>query len=193
MSSNVLDGLDTLAIIPTGGGKLDLPPTAMLSAGVTLVVSPLIALMKDQVEKAPEAVRDRVTLINSDIDLEERRARLRLVESGQIKLLYVAPERLLDPTLKRALLAAGIARSMKRTAFRCGGHDFGPDYLTIPLALREFGNPPILAVTATATPEMAEQIATALDRPRTRCATSVFRSNLYEVVPAEDRNDRIER
>ncbi|MEZ4497079.1 MAG: DEAD/DEAH box helicase [Thermomicrobiales bacterium] len=80
----VLDGLDTLAIILTGGGKsLTYQLTAMLSAGVTLVVSPLIALMKDQVEKAPEAVRDRVTLINSDIDLEERRARLQLVESGQ--------------------------------------------------------------------------------------------------------------
>ena len=193
----VLDGRDTLAIIPTGGGKsLTYQLTAMLSEGVTLVVSPLIALMKDQVEKAPEAVRDRVTLINSDIDLEERRARLRFVESGQIKLLYVAPERLLDPTLKRALLTAGIARIVIDEAhcISLWGHDFRPDYLTIPLALREFGNPPILAVTATATPEMAEQIATALDRPLELVRTSVFRSNLfYEVVPAKDRNDRIEK
>jgi ATP-dependent DNA helicase RecQ len=193
----VLDGQDTLAIIPTGGGKsLTYQLTAMLSPGVTLVVSPLIALMKDQVEKAPPGVREQVTLINSDIDSGERRARLQQVASGQIKLLYVAPERLLDPTLKRALLKAGIARVVIDEAhcISLWGHDFRPDYLTIPLALREFGEPPLLAVTATATPEMAEQIATALERPLSLVRTSVFRPNLYyEVVTAEDRNDRIEK
>jgi ATP-dependent DNA helicase RecQ len=193
----VLDGQDTLAIIPTGGGKsLTYQLTAMLSPGVTLVVSPLIALMKDQVEKVPEIIREQVTLINSDIDAGERRARLQRVASGQIKLLYVAPERLLDPTLKRSLLAAGIARIVIDEAhcISLWGHDFRPDYLTIPLALREFGDPPLLAVTATATPEMAEQISTALDRPLALVRTSVFRPNLfYEVIAAEDRNDRIEK
>jgi ATP-dependent DNA helicase RecQ len=193
----VLDGEDTLAIIPTGGGKsLTYQLTAMMSDGVTLVVSPLIALMRDQVEKAPEQIRDQVSLINSDIGLDERRERLRLVANGQIKLLYVAPERLLDPTLKRALLAAGIARVVIDEAhcISLWGHDFRPDYLTIPLALREFGDPPLLAVTATATPEMADQIGMALDRNLSLVRTSVFRSNLfYEVLPAEDRNDRIEK
>ena len=111
----VLDGVDTLAIIPTGGGKsLTYQLPAMLVPGVTLVVSPLIALMKDQVESAPAAVRDRVTLINSDIDADERRERLHRVREGEIKLLYVAPERLLDPTLRRSLMTAGIARVVDR-------------------------------------------------------------------------------
>ncbi len=193
----VLDGVDTLAIIPTGGGKsLTYQLPAMLVPGVTLVVSPLIALMKDQVENAPASVRDRVTLINSDIDADERHRRLAGVRDGQIKLLYVAPERLLDPTLRRSLMTAGIARIVIDEAhcISLWGHDFRPDYLTIPLALRDFGNPPVLAVTATATPEMAQQIATALGREMELVRTSVFRENLfYEVVPVADRNERIEK
>jgi ATP-dependent DNA helicase RecQ len=191
----MLDGVDTLAIIPTGGGKsLTYQLPAMLLPGVTLVVSPLIALMKDQVESAPPAVRDRVSLINSDIDAEERRRRLNLVRNGDIKLLYVAPERLLDPTLRRTLMEAGLARIVIDEAhcISLWGHDFRPDYLTIPLALRDLGQPPVLAVTATATPEIAEQIATALGRALETVRTSVFRENLfYEVIQVADRNERI--
>jgi ATP-dependent DNA helicase RecQ len=193
----VLDGIDTLAIIPTGGGKsLTYQLPAMLVPGVTLVVSPLIALMKDQVENAPASVRDRITLINSDIDADERHRRLALVRDGVIKLLYVAPERLLDPTLRRSLITAGIARIVIDEAhcISLWGHDFRPDYLTIPLALRDLGNPPVLAVTATATPEMADQIASALGREMELVRTSVFRENLfYEVVHVDNRNERIEK
>lgn len=191
----MLDGVDTLAIIPTGGGKsLTYQLPAMLLPGVTLVVSPLIALMKDQVESAPAAVRDRISLINSDIDAEERHRRLNLVRNGDIKLLYVAPERLLDPTLRRSLIEAGLARIVIDEAhcISLWGHDFRPDYLTIPLALRDLGQPPVLAVTATATPEIAEQIATALGRSMETVRTSVFRENLfYEVIQVADRNERI--
>jgi ATP-dependent DNA helicase RecQ len=191
----MLDGVDTLAIIPTGGGKsLTYQLPAMLLPGVTLVVSPLIALMKDQVESAPASVRDRITLINSDIDAEERRRRLNLVRNGDIKLLYVAPERMLDPTLRRSLMDAGLARIVIDEAhcISLWGHDFRPDYLTIPLALRDLGQPPVLAVTATATPEIAEQIATALGRALETVRTSVFRENLfYEVIQVADRNERI--
>lgn len=191
----MLDGVDTLAIIPTGGGKsLTYQLPAMLLPGVTLVVSPLIALMKDQVESAPASVRDRISLINSDIDAEERHRRLTLVRNGDIKLLYVAPERLLDPTLRRSLIEAGLARIVIDEAhcISLWGHDFRPDYLTIPLALRDLGQPPVLAVTATATPEIAEQIATALGRSMETVRTSVFRENLfYEVIQVADRNERI--
>ncbi|CAN5637382.1 hypothetical protein BH09CHL1_BH09CHL1_18570 [soil metagenome] len=191
----MLDGVDTLAIIPTGGGKsLTYQLPAMLLPGVTLVVSPLIALMKDQVESAPPAVRSRVSLINSDIDAEERHRRLALVRSGEIKLLYVAPERMLDPTLRRSLMEAGLARIVIDEAhcISLWGHDFRPDYLTIPLALRDLGQPPVLAVTATATPEISMQIATALGRSMETVRTSVFRENLfYEVIQVADRNERI--
>lgn len=191
----MLDGVDTLAIIPTGGGKsLTYQLPAMLLPGVTLVVSPLIALMKDQVESAPLAVRSRVSLINSDIDAEERHRRLAQVRSGEIKLLYVAPERMLDPTLRRSLMEAGLARIVIDEAhcISLWGHDFRPDYLTIPLALRDLGQPPVLAVTATATPEIAGQIATALGRSLETVRTSVFRENLfYEVIQVADRNERI--
>jgi ATP-dependent DNA helicase RecQ len=168
----------------------------MLLPGVTLVVSPLIALMKDQVESAPPAVREAVTLINSDIDADERYRRLDRVRSGQIKLLYVAPERLLDPTLRAALSAAGLARVVIDEAhcISLWGHDFRPDYLMIPTALRDLGEPPVLAVTATATPEMAEQIGIALGRPLELVRTSVFRENLfYEVVNVGNREERIEK
>jgi ATP-dependent DNA helicase RecQ len=193
----MLDGVDTLAIIPTGGGKsLTYQLPSMLLDGVTLVVSPLIALMKDQVDSAPAPIRDRVSLINSDIDSEERHRRMAQVRDGQIKLLYVAPERLLDPTLRRSLMAAGLARIVIDEAhcISLWGHDFRPDYLTIPLALRDLGQPPVLAVTATATPEIAQQIASALGRSMETVRTSVFRENLfYEVIQAADRNERISR
>ena len=192
----VLAGRDTLAIIPTGGGKsLTYQLPAMLLPGVTLVVSPLIALMKDQVESAPAAVRDRVALLNSDLQPAERQQVLGRVASGDVKLLYVAPERMLDPSLRDALLAAGLSLVVVDEAHCVSmwGHDFRPDYLAIPLAIRQLQQPAVLAVTATATPQMGQEIRSALGRPQMReVRASVYRSNLYyEVISVKDKEAKI--
>ena len=86
-------GVDTLAVLPTGGGKsvtYQLP--GLLLPGVTLILSPLIALMKDQVESLPEALQGRVALINSSLDSSELGRRLAQLKSGQLKLIYAAPD-----------------------------------------------------------------------------------------------------
>jgi ATP-dependent DNA helicase RecQ len=194
--SRVLAGEDTLAIIPTGGGKsLTYQLPAMLLEGVTLVVSPLIALMKDQVDSAPAPVRDRVALVNSDLSASERQQVLDDVARGRIKLLYAAPERLLEPSLQQALLQAGLALLVVDEAHCVSmwGHDFRPDYLTIPLAIRQLGQPPLLAVTATATPQMGGEIRAALGRPGMgEVRASVYRPNLYyEVIQVQNRDAKI--
>ena len=103
----VLAGHDTLAILPTGGGKsvtYQLP--AMLMPGATLILSPLIALMKDQVGNLPQAVAERTTLINSTLEPSEVGRRLAQVKSGRLKLVYAAPERLRHPAFLHALREA---------------------------------------------------------------------------------------
>src|SRR5581483_10999667 len=105
-----LAGRDTLALLPTGAGKslcYQLP--AMLLEGVTLVVSPLIALMKDQLDGLPPAVAERSTLINSTLGRAEVEARLQRVADGEVKLVYAAPERLRQQPFLHALRRAGVA------------------------------------------------------------------------------------
>ena len=161
----VLRGRDVLCVMPTGGGKslcYQLP--ALLLPGVTLVVSPLIALMKDQVD-ALTARGLRATLINSTLDLAEQNARIAEVERGRYDLVYVAPERFRSGRfveamnrVKPALFAVDEAHCISEW-----GHDFRPDYARLGAARRALGGPPCIALTATATDLVRRDIAEQLD------------------------------
>jgi len=175
----VMAGQSALAVMPTGSGKslcYQLPALAL--PGLTLVVSPLIALMKDQVDQLNHLGLP-ATVINSSVSREQQRSRLEQAIAGRIKLLYVAPERFQNDEFR-----AGLART-KVSLFAVDeahcvslwGHDFRPDYLRLRPVIRDLHAPPVLALTATATPavrrdvlvqlgiEGAAQVVSGFDRP----------------------------
>jgi ATP-dependent DNA helicase RecQ len=181
----VLAGRDALGVLPTGSGKsLTYQLPARVLGGVTLVVSPLIALMKDQVE-AMGRVGLRATFLNSALEADERRNRVAGIRRGEYELVYAAPEGLEG--------AAGAALSGARLSLlavdeaHCishWGHDFRPAYRNLAGLRARFGNAPVLALTATATPKVATDIAEQLGmRDPVVSRGSVFRPNLrLEVV-----------
>lgn len=183
---SVLARRDVLCVMPTGGGKslcYQLP--AVLTPGLTLVVSPLIALMKDQVD-ALSARGVRAALLNSTLDPSEQRIRLMEAEAGKYDLLYVAPERFRSPRfvaamaqVRPALLAVDEAHCISEW-----GHDFRPDYAQLGRARRALGMPPCIALTATATDLVRRDIADQLDlREPELFVTGFDRPNLsYRVV-----------
>ncbi|HST90435.1 MAG TPA: RecQ family ATP-dependent DNA helicase, partial [Ktedonobacterales bacterium] len=196
----VLRGEDVLALLPTGAGKslcYQLP--ALLLPGTTVLISPLIALMKDQLEGLPAAVRARATVVNSQVDRDELDRRLRDIAAGTYKLVYAAPERLRQQSFVYALRRAGVARFVVDEAHCVSmwGHDFRPDYLFIAKALRALeadggAHIPVLALTATATPDVRASIGDALGRPLRIVNRGVFRPNLaYEVVHVANNEDRL--
>ncbi len=180
---------DQLAIMPTGGGKslcFQLP--ALLKDGLTIVVSPLIALMQDQVE-ALQANGIAATFINSSLSLEEARARAADILAGQTKLVYVAPERLVSDRflafLDRVRQARGLA-SFAIDEAHCvseWGHDFRPEYRQLQLLRYRYPDVPILALTATATERVRRDIIEqlVLEKPNVHVA-SFDRPNLYYEV-----------
>ncbi len=190
-----VDGRDTLALMPTGSGKsLTYQLAAMLRPTPTLVLSPLIALMKDQVDKLPPEVAAQATLINSSLDPDEAAARLRGAAEGRYRILYVAPERLRQRHFLDAIagIEIGLVVIDEVHCVSMWGHDFRPDYLFIRRALDALGRPAILGMTATATPATEREIATALGREPEIVRTSVVRPNLrYDVEIVDGEEDRL--
>lgn len=195
--SALLGGRDALAVMPTGGGKslcYQLP--ALLMDGVTVVVSPLIALMKDQVDAL---VRRGVaaTVINSTIDQEEQRARIAAMRRGEWKLVYIAPERFRQRAFVEALKSADIALFAVDEAHCISqwGHDFRPDYQRLGEALEMLGRPQVVALTATATPEVRADIVRQLGfADHEECISGFARPNLSLNVTACARvRDKYER
>jgi len=155
-----LSGRDSLVLQPTGGGKsicYQIP--ALLMDGVTLVVSPLIALMQDQVA-ALEQVGIRAAFLNSTLSAEQQHGVYRGLEAGEIKLLYVAPERLMQPhTLSRLqAMNVGLIAVDEAHCVSQWGHDFREDYLSLGELAGHFPGVPRMALTATATSEVRLEI-----------------------------------
>ncbi|MGI8974338.1 MAG: RecQ family ATP-dependent DNA helicase, partial [Gaiella sp.] len=160
----------------------------------TLVLSPLIALMKDQVDKLPAALAAQATFVNSSLSTDEAASRIASVASGRTRLLYAAPERLRQARFARLLEEIGIGLVVidEVHCVSMWGHDFRPDYLFIKRALDALGAPAVLGLTATATPATATSIAEALGRDLEVVRTSVVRPNLrYDVLRAENAEDRL--
>lgn len=181
----ILSGTDALVVMPTGGGKslcYQLP--ALMLEGTTVVVSPLIALMKDQVD-ALQRRGIAATLINSSISPNEQQERIRLLARGHFKLVYIAPERFRSRSFVEALGQATIALFAVDEAhcLSIWGHDFRPDYFRLNIVLEKLGRPQVAAFTATATPEVRKDILThlALRNPHTLVA-GFARPNLKLVV-----------
>jgi ATP-dependent DNA helicase RecQ len=192
----VLDGKDTLAILATGAGKslcYQLP--AMLLAGTTVVVSPLIALMKDQLDMLAEAGISSTVALNSTLTDEEETSTLELVSRGNLKLIYVTPERLEDESFVEVLKRLHVPLFVVDEAHCISqwGHDFRPAYLNLGRVVASLGHPTVLALTATATPAVREDIVTQLGIPLTKPIVRGFdRPNLvYEVVRASTDDEKL--
>jgi ATP-dependent DNA helicase RecQ len=182
---SVLEGTDTLAIMPTGAGKslcYQLP--ALHLEGTTIIVSPLISLMKDQVDKLQEHGLEALQ-VNSAVPAVEQRSALGQIEEEESDYVFTTPERLSDPEFLETLHGTKIDFVVVDEAHCIShwGHDFRPAYLAIRSALEELGNPPVLALTATATENVVEDIKQQLGRPDMQVFnTGIFRPNLqFEV------------
>src|ERR687891_1614313 len=150
-----VEGRDLLALMPTGSGKsLTYQLAAMLRPRPTLVLSPLIALMKDQVDKLPPELAAVSTFVNSSLAPDETAVRIAGLAEGRYRMLYAAPERLRQYEFVEALHAAGVGFVVvdEVHCVSMWGHDFRPDYLFIRRALESLGSPPLLGMTATASP-----------------------------------------
>ena len=179
---SVLAGRDVLLTMPTGSGKslcYQLP--ALMLDGLTLVVSPLIALMKDQ-EDALRARGIPAFAVNSSLDAPERTKRLKAAVRGEVKILYITPERFRSPQFQELEGQLNIARLAVDEAHCISqwGHDFRPDYWKLGQYRERIGNPPTLALTATATTAVAGDIcqALALDDPHV-VREGIERPNLF--------------
>jgi len=193
----ILAGRDAFALLPTGGGKslcFQLP--ALLLPGLTVVVSPLIALMKDQVDSL-HAAGVAATYLNSSLSSAESTARLRGLHAGQYKLLYLAPERLMLSGVLEDLQRWGVSLLAIDEAHCISewGHDFRPEYRQIAALRNLFPKAPLLALTATATPRVREDIVTQLSLEKGRRFVASFnRPNLtYRVVAKEKAYDKVLR
>ena len=193
----VLDALaqgDVLAVMPTGAGKSLCYVLPALVTGHVVVVSPLIALMQDQVEHL-RAAGVAATFVNSTISGSERARRERDFAAGRAALIYVAPERLADTRFTERLRAAGVALLAIDEAHCISewGHDFRPDYLTLGAVRERLDSPQTLALTATADGLVRDDIARGLGLTDvTRVVTSFDRPNLHlSAVRRDGTNERI--
>jgi ATP-dependent DNA helicase RecQ len=192
----VLAGEDCLCLMPTGGGKslcYQLP--AIARPGVTLVVSPLIALMKDQVDALLRRGL-RATFVNSTLSAGEQQERLERMAAGEYDLVYVVPERFRSPRFLDAARACPL-RLLAIDEAHCvseWGHDFRPDYARLGQYRKRIGNPPTIALTATATHAVRQDIVALLELREPRSFVTGFaRPNLkYEVLASSSQAEKDE-
>lgn len=194
---SILEGNDTLVIMPTGGGKslcYQLP--ALVMEGTTLVISPLIALMKDQVD-ALRAKGIAAAMINSSQSWEEQKVILEQMRRDQLKLVYVSPERFRANSFVRSLEGVRIAMLAIDEAHCISqwGHDFRPDYIRIGKILNQLGRPRCSAFTATATPDVREDIERQLQFVNPSVFVSGFaRDNLsFNITEVNSRAQKFKR
>ncbi|MCJ7705077.1 MAG: RecQ family ATP-dependent DNA helicase [Desulfobacterales bacterium] len=187
---------DAVVVMPTGSGKslcYQLP--ALLLDGVTLVISPLIALMKDQVDGL---VQNQVpaTFINSALTPSEQGQRLREIQQGRYKLVYIAPERFRNPGFMEGIQSCRVSLFAVDEAHCVSewGHDFRPDYLRLKGVVERLGHPPVAALTATATSDVRRDIITQLGLKQPVTFVAGFdRPNLcFKVKQVEGETDKID-
>jgi ATP-dependent DNA helicase RecQ len=193
-----LAGRDALVVMPTGSGKslcYQLP--ALLREDLTVVVSPLVSLMQDQVDGLRRVAGDRVALVNAQQGAGANREVLRWAAAGGLRLLYLAPERFASPGFAAELRSVGIGLFVVDEAHCVSqwGHDFRPDYFRLADAARWLGAEAIVATTATATPPVARDIERRLGlRDPVRVTTGFDRPNLSVlVVPCASKADKRRR
>jgi ATP-dependent DNA helicase RecQ len=195
-----LEGRDALIVMPTGSGKsliYQLP--ALMLPGLTVVVSPLIALMKDQQDKLSAQGVDALAM-HSHLNTAETRETARQVEAGEGEILYLTPERFKDREFFERLLTRKVALFVVDEAHCVSqwGHDFRPDYLTLGSVVTRLGRPPILALTATATDEVRRDIIRQLGMQDPHITVTGFaRPNLHfevrRTVNDKSKDEELER
>lgn len=189
---NIMEGRDTLGIMPTGGGKsvcYQIP--ALILEGLTVVISPLISLMKDQVD----ALNDMgipASYINSSLSYQEIQIRLGEAARGEVKLLYVAPERLESSDFTELLrhVSVDLIAIDEAHCISHWGHDFRPSYLKLTQTIQGFfPRPRIVALTATATPEVAKDICQLLSIPKENSIQTGFERENLSFQVMKDQTD----
>ena len=187
--TNILNKIDTLVVMPTGGGKsicYQIP--ALIFEGLTIVISPLISLMKDQVEQLAQA-GVATAVLNSSLSTDEYRRNVELVKQKKAKMLYLAPEALLQNRIAAMLSDVQVACLAIDEAHCISqwGHDFRPEYRRLAEARDLFGDVVCVALTATATPRVREDIKTSLHMARGREFVASFnRENLFIEILQKD-------
>lgn len=194
--TRVVAGQDTLAILATGAGKsLTYQLPALLLEGTTVVVSPLIALMKDQLDMLKDLSVTEVVAINSTLSEEQEAAALERIRGGGIKVVFVTPEKLEDDAFVALLQTLHVPLFVVDEAHCISqwGHDFRPAYLALGHVIERLGHPTVLALTATATPAVREDILHQLGIPQVKPIVKGFdRPNLvYDVRRAEKESDKL--
>jgi ATP-dependent DNA helicase RecQ len=178
---SALQGRDTLVVMPTGSGKsLCFQLTAIALEGITVVVSPLISLMKDQVDNLLDNGIWAVGM-NSTLTPPQQNAGEKDISQGRASIVYTTPERLADPRFRELLKARKVELFVVDEAHCVSqwGHDFRPDYLALREAIDDLGSPPVMALTATATPDVIEDILAQLRMPDAEVVhTGFYRANL---------------
>lgn len=189
---------DTLVVMPTGSGKslcYQLP--ALMRDDLTLVVSPLVSLMQDQVDQLRRIAPERVALVNAQQSAAENRVVMERVAAGELRLLYVAPERFASPGFVQQVERARIGLFVVDEAHCVSqwGHDFRPDYFRLADAARYLRARAIVALTATATPQVAKDIVARLRlEDAVQVTTGFDRPNLsFAVVPCRTKADKHRR
>lgn len=175
---SLLQGHHTMGIMPTGGGKsICYQVPALMFPGITIVISPLISLMKDQVDNLRQ-IGIPATYINRSLTMPEIDRRIRQLQEGRYKLLYIAPERLESSRFQAIFesLPIYLVTIDEAHCISHWGHDFRPSYRSMAEHILSLPRKPLIAaLTATATPEVREDIATLLKIPRSRIFSNPLR------------------